>query len=469
MYKDDFNLPEFMNFPEFWADRTNSPHEIISSSASIKAFNENIQNKLSCLHALASEDEFITSKELLALIESSTLPKKDMYAANGNLVTKDFYEQIISNTNLKKLADTSPVSYGLTLKKVSIRSFPTEAAVYSSIKDIKLNNFDRFQETEVFPFEPVLILHESFDKAWYFIKAYNYSGWAKASDIAVSKDKNEVFEYSSADNFVMITGKEADIMLMDKEAAAMLTNKEANIMGNAIGVEIDGTALPSKAENKTPAIMKLGMGTKLVKAASEPAHVSKTEAASAKIAVKIPTGSENGKLIFQTAYIANDHNISLGYLPYTRFNIAKQALKYLDTPYDWGGKFDGKDCSGFILTIYRCFGFLLPRNADEQEASFIDPNSSLAFKEDEDEASRFHKLNSLKLGNPIFMNGHVTMYLGKYNDMHYIIHSFSGYGIKKGTEIETRSALCVAISPVDMLTGSGIPFVKRFTSAVKFE
>jgi len=74
-------------------------------------------------------------------------------------------------------------------------------------------------------------------------------------------------------------------------------------------------------------------------------------------------------------------------------NIAiKQALKYFNAPYLWGGRSPfGIDCSGFTQVIYKMIGIKIPRNASEQvkqgvALSFVDEAEpgDLAFFDDEE-------------------------------------------------------------------------------------
>jgi gamma-D-glutamyl-L-lysine dipeptidyl-peptidase len=47
--------------------------------------------------------------------------------------------------------------------------------------------------------------------------------------------------------------------------------------------------------------------------------------------------------------------------------VRQTALKYLDTPYLWGGKsICGIDCSGFSQQVYKHFGIKLPRDSYQQ-------------------------------------------------------------------------------------------------------
>ncbi len=47
--------------------------------------------------------------------------------------------------------------------------------------------------------------------------------------------------------------------------------------------------------------------------------------------------------------------------------LTETALKFLNTPYLWGGKsIQGIDCSGFVQLVFRMHGFDLPRDASQQ-------------------------------------------------------------------------------------------------------
>ncbi|MFW5830834.1 MAG: C40 family peptidase, partial [Prolixibacteraceae bacterium] len=72
--------------------------------------------------------------------------------------------------------------------------------------------------------------------------------------------------------------------------------------------------------------------------------------------------------------------------------IIKQALKYFNAPYLWGGRSPfGVDCSGFTQVIYKMIGIKIPRDASQQvkmgtALSFVDEAEpgDLAFFDDEE-------------------------------------------------------------------------------------
>lgn len=430
MYKDDYNFPDFMNSTSFWMKNIPNAEDIILSEDSIMDFNKSIINKLPFLYFLETEEESIASEVLHEYICSYKLPSKDMYDYAGKLIEKDFYHNLLQNINLDGIRELNFIRYGMSTRKTNVRSFPGEDAIFSSIKDSSINNFDRLQETSCALGEPLLILHQSRDEKWYFVKLYNYMGWVKADDIALCESKEELFHYTNCKDFIVITGKEETVTIFEKE-------------------------------NNTT-YQTYGMGTKLC------LEVQPESGLEDYYIIKLPSKDIDGRLCYKKARISRKQDVVRGYLPYTTINVINQALKYLNTPYDWGDKFTGKDCSGFIMTVYKCFGFLLPRNASEQARAFTDEANSVAFSKEDSISIRYSKMDKLRPGAAIFMPGHVMMYLGKYMDKHYMIHSFSGYGVKVGATYESRSALCVAISPVDMPTASGVPFIERFSSAVYY-
>jgi len=115
-----------------------------------------------------------------------------------------------------------------------------------------------------------------------------------------------------------------------------------------------------------------------------------------------------------------------GFLPYTQENVARQAFKMLHHPYGWGDRQGGRDCSRFIMGLFRTFGILMPRNSKEQAMVGIDPGS-LGGKPLQ-EKQRFLD-RSIPLATTLRLPGHIMLYLGKDDGIHYAIHSI--WGIQK--------------------------------------
>ncbi len=91
----------------------------------------------------------------------------------------------------------------------------------------------------------------------------------------------------------------------------------------------------------------------------------------------------------------------IGYLPFSRQEIISQAVKYLNTPYDWGGEKGGVDCSSLISHVFSCFGYYLPPSSKEQ-SKVVFPVMSYSVDE----------IEKADIGDIIYSPGHVRLSLG---------------------------------------------------------
>ncbi|MDE7061742.1 MAG: C40 family peptidase, partial [Lachnospiraceae bacterium] len=108
-----------------------------------------------------------------------------------------------------------------------------------------------------------------------------------------------------------------------------------------------------------------------------------------------------------TGSTSSDSSVSLGR------QIADYALQFVGNPYVYGGTSltDGADCSGFVQSVYKNFGILLPRTSGEQGACGISVGG----------------LDAAQPGDLIYYSGHIGIYIGNGQIVHA---STSQSGIK---------------------------------------
>lgn len=415
---------------EYWIEKIPDADSLIMTQNNIMKFNQKIVEKCGSVYDLKSYRDSLTYDELLSLIKEYKLPEKEMYFRNGEVVKRDFYYHINGNLNITEIKEVNPVQYGITIRKTSLRSFPTEIAVYSKKGDIE---FDRFQETSCQALEPVLVLHESKDKKWYFVQIYNYRGWVKACDIAIAKNKEEVFDYLDTDDFIMVTGNHVKTQFnpYDRDVSEIQFD-----MGTKIPLEKD---------------MIYSVGN---------------QSTYGNYVVKLPSRDDKGNLVFKDGLISMKEDVHWGYVPYTRANILNQAFKLIGDRYGWGDSFNGRDCSSFIMYVYKTFGFKLPRNADEHEKC---PGIVYKFSDGLPLDERIKIFDKIKPGAALYMPGHAMMYVGMDGGVPYIIHDFTGYGAKNGDKYNFMPINEVMVTSSLIPTSNGMPFIERFSSAIQFE
>ena len=182
-------------------------------------------------------------------------------------------------------------------------------------------------------------------------------------------------------------------MFVDKNVFLSYTKYEKFLMVVAKNI---------KVANKT-----IDMGTKL----------NLVDETKNKYIVSIPAKDNSGNLIFIKSSISKNNDIVVkGYLSYTKHNIVKQAMKCYHMPYAWGNSEYGLDCSGFVLNVYKTFGFKIPRNSALQQCCGGD-----CVKTDKNTID--DELIKSSLGSLLYKPGHIMIYLGKIKDNFYVIHS----------------------------------------------
>lgn len=427
------NVSEGMLYPEFWIKNTSGADNLIATSEKIEAYNKaNIKKHVSVAD-LENYEESLTRAELIKKINSlSKVPSSVMYNADGKKVGSDYYKGLTDNLNLEGLQDTNKVRYGISIRRTEMRTFPTHDRLYSSSSN---HNIDRLMETAVYPIEPMVILSASKDGQWYFAQIYNYLAWIPAKDVALTDDKNELFSYVDREPFLVVTG--------DK------------IYSNY------------NPDNQNLSEIRFDMGTRLPLAAKdEVKHVFYGQNPAGNFVIKVPAADKSGNLVFDYALISRSADVSLGYLPYTKSNIIKEAFKMEGERYGWGGTFNGRDCSSFIMDIFRTMGLKLPRNSDDQAqavGNYYEMPSGMTLKE------RKLIFDKMEPGTGLYMNGHTMLYLGKYNGEYYIIHDFSGYYVQnKNGGNSYYSDWEVTVTPLSILLSSGKTYMEGLYGAREF-
>ncbi|MBU3158425.1 SH3 domain-containing protein [Clostridium frigoris] len=426
-------LKEEMLYPKYWMKYDNMAC-VIMKKQDIEIYNRSNVIANGPIVDLENYKECFSRQELIDKINIvSILPKHEMFNEDELLLDSKYYKELVDNCNICGIKNINSITYGITVRKTMMRTFPTYDRAFKNGDNYE---FDRFQETAVYPVEALVIIFESKDSEWYLAQMYNYLAWIPKKDIAIIK-KEELFNYLNTKDFIVTIGKR------------VFTSY--NPLNNQLSE------------------VKLDMGIRIPLA-----NIDEIKAdvygqnATGNYVVKFPTRSNSGKVKFKLALIARNEEISVGYLPYTRENIIVNAFKFLGERYGWGGMFNSRDCTSFIMDIYRSMNIKLPRNAEQQGklcvGNFYEINESMTVGE------RKKILDKLKPGVGVYMDGHGMIYLGKENGKHYIIHNFSGfYKEVSGGSLKYYKVREVMVSPLCIgLSADGKTYIEGLYGARDF-
>ncbi|GAI73351.1 unnamed protein product, partial [marine sediment metagenome] len=206
------NVEGFMLNPGYWIEKTGDAEKLILNEEEIIKFNRRSFRKMKSkgfeewLYDLETYPETITKGELLNTMKTysseDVFPKKSFYDVHANKIPKTVKREVLYQANFNGIPDEIRVEWGMLVKRENVRAFPTDTAFAEEPKGI---DFDLFQLTVLPVGSPVAILYQSKNGKWYYIQSMIYKGWVKRENIALTKNKKEVFDYVNSDKFLIVT------------------------------------------------------------------------------------------------------------------------------------------------------------------------------------------------------------------------------------------------------------------------
>lgn len=418
---DHFNMPNTspaMNTPDYWIAKIPDPDQLLMNGSQIKSFNINTLNRLSCLMDISSFPEDISDLELKKIIKTDIFNSNSLYQ-EGRILTSREKGQIQAQLNLSSILKTNPVRYGLTTCRSNLRTFPENHGIFREPDDIE---FDLFQETAINPCEPLLILHQSLNRQWYFVQVAFYRGWLPADNVAFFSNRQDWLAY-------------------------LITPERITVTDNSLTlVSPHGEKWLFEMGSQIPVVQYVAINNQFNQ-------------------VKLPIRQDNGEVQFIILQITKENWPKRGYLPFTRRHLIQQAFKMFGMKYSWGGREQTVDCSAFTRNIFRTFGLDFPRNACEQEQI---PGKLVKLSSLEPREKKVI-LDSLQPGALLFLKGHVLLYLGKDECRYYVIHALSALGMKTFKKVKKMEVMRVVVSDLSLLRPNGQSFLQELTSALIIE
>jgi hypothetical protein len=372
----------------FWLNSLEKPDHIIANQLEIEDFNyKNIECLAANVHDITSKPIEINKEKLYDLLSENELMEQKLYI-NSKLLDEEYFGKLIREMDVENITEKNIAHYGFTVRRTNMRILPTMDFVTNRPGDCE---FDRLQQTAVSVAEPLQILHCSASEQWYFVQSYYAAGWIPAAHIATTS-RERWLEYALPEYFLVVTGNKLRLSF------------------NPYSPEISE--------------LEFFMGDKLPLVYEEIPTIVNQQSTIGNYVIKLPVRQADGQMDGRLALVPVVSDVSKGYLEYTRANIIRQAFKMQGDRYGWGGSFGSRDCSSFVMDIYRSFGFMLPRNTWDQIRSV---GETVDFSTHTAEGRR-QTLQLMKTGAVLYCKGHVMLYLGHFKGEYYVIHAIAESG-----------------------------------------
>ncbi|GAB1410841.1 NlpC/P60 family N-terminal domain-containing protein [Desulfovibrionales bacterium] len=290
----------------------------------------------------------------------SGLGKKQGYAENLQPYPRERWEQIIAQQNMA--AYPSMAIPAIITRNTALRAAPSLRPFFlDPAKPGEGFPFDYLQNSALWLGTPVLLVHASVDKAWYFIETAFAVGWVRAEDIAIAGEQFRV-QYTVLTLAALLHD---DLSLVSEQ-------------GLFLGQTHIGAVFPVLGEKDQ------------------------------RIRLGVPVRGANGTAELHSVVLARSDAARMP-LALTSRNVATIADAMHGQLYGWGGMFENRDCSSTMRDLFAAFGLWLPRNSNQQ----AQVGQLIALdKLGPDEKIRSIRRTGLPFLSLIWLQGHIGLYLG---------------------------------------------------------
>lgn len=418
--------------PDFWMRQLAQPDQLLLDPAAIAAQNARLYQLDPSMRDLRTLPATLTREQVLQWIDQiSQLPGKPLYDEQGARVSPSVLQGIVTQLARERVASSQDTRFGLIVRRSALRSFPTDLRVFTSNDD---TDIDRFQETAEFPGTPVAIVHQSLDGQWLFVLSPRYAAWTRKENVAEGRAA-EVLAYAGKTPQRVVTG--ASVQTVHTQEQPALSQLQLDM----------GVAVPWLVDH----------------AADQPVN---GESPYTSYVIELPVRTAQGGLALSPALLQRQAESADHYLPLTEANILRQAFKFLGERYGWGHAYDGRDCSGFVSDVYRSMGVQMPRDTSRQEGSPAFAHQP--FSASDSHEARMKAVRALKVGDLVYIPGHVMMVIGQLNGEPYVIHDTTGisYRDERG-QMRKVKLNAVSVTPLlPLMYDDKHSFVDRMTGIV---
>lgn len=418
--------------PDFWIARLQAPDEVLISPAAIEARNQRLLQVDDSMHDLVALPQALAGAQVAGWIDDlASAPSKPLWDEAGTPVTKATLDAVLANRAMDSIPAIQPTRFGMAVQRAALRAFPTDLRVFNRQGE---TDIDRFQESALFPGDPVAIAHASRDAKWLFIVSERYAAWVAADAIAEG-ERATVLAYATRAPYRIVTGA---------KPRTVFTREE-----------------PRLSE------LQLDMGVRIPLATLPPDKPVNGQQPYASWILDLPVRGMDGRLGFAPALLQRNADSAAGYLPLTRANLIRQSFKFLGERYGWGHAYNGRDCSGFVSEVYRSMGVKLPRNTSDQSVSSV--FNRIHFEADTPRAKRMAAVDALDVGDLIYIPGHVMMFAGRIDGMPWVIHDTnSGSFLGADGTLHAMQLNGVSLTPlVPLRFGKDHDYIDRITNIVR--
>ena len=196
-------VPSKLLDPHYWVLKLSEPDKVIMTQDEIEYFNDRALGIGRGINIFSLPDVLPASEvtgEILETAELSSSSNPLRYDRNDNLLTEQFYYNLLDKLNLEATAPEVEVRYALVINRTDVLAWPVDELIMSKPYDYEFNTL---QQSALYIGTPIAVFHTSGDGRWVFIRTPYFDGWVKEKDLAWTS-REEAASYPGSRFLVVI-------------------------------------------------------------------------------------------------------------------------------------------------------------------------------------------------------------------------------------------------------------------------
>lgn len=400
---------------EYWLKRVSNREKVRLSAYEITVRNQQLMQTEKTMVHWPNWSSSLSADEVRARVNSvSKITLSDAWLSTSQPLRTTDIQRWRDNMAMERIEASTNQNFGLIVRRTAVRRLPTPQGVFDAAGG---PDIDRLQESALFPGTPVAVLHQSRDQLWTFIQADNYAGWIHTLNIALAH-RDEVMAYAEKKPRRWITGHQVRTAFVPGSSEL---SEQVLDMGSSFPARIDWPV----------------------------AQLVNGQASLASWVIDFPTRDDSGKLRVVPVLIPRSADTQSAPLPANASQVLRQSFKFLGERYGWGHDYNARDCSGFVSEVYAALGIRMPRNTGDQQRSLN--FNRLVFASEWSSKQRMAKIDALKVGDLIYIPGHVMLVLGHDQYGPWVIHDVQKSSMPLAGKMQSLALNGVSVTPIRAL------------------
>ncbi|MDO5563857.1 MAG: NlpC/P60 family protein [Eubacteriales bacterium] len=414
---------------QYWINKIPNPDDILMGDGEIESRNFNRKEKEAHkdINFFSIEkdntEKKLTTEQLKKLMSFFNYDENKSYYVMGEKKNKEYFDMLNSKFNIEEY-ENKHLRYGFSIAKTDLKNIPSSDKVFTNPNNVFT---DEFLSTSMILNEPIIIIAEDKDGDWYYVITQYGGGWVEKEKVAFAENKEAWLFLKNYENFVVVVNNKVHYNYTPYSATPSFVDLTM------------GVKLPVLQYRDDDYIKELQLKT-----ISTMSNIERVPFNNFK--VLIPIREEDGLLSYKEIYMPYSEGLHFGYLPYTRKNELELLFKSLGDNYGWGGSYDARDCSSYIMEAYRCFGLELARTTSTQKLMNFDTIDLTDMSNDRKKSI----LDIMPAGVELIFSGHAMIYLGKDNNEYFVISQMGSTNISNNLEYNVIPIYSVSINDLNV-------------------